>query len=74
MRVTEGKGKKRTLFLRLSFSVPLDPVSAGTTSHYQVTQSVSKKKMRRVPVLAALYGAANNASSGVTAKPMQPSK
>jgi hypothetical protein len=62
--ITSGKGKKKKISGdQLFFSAPLDAASAQNTSNYHVTQVVSKKKTRGVPVIAATYNSGNHSVS-----------
>jgi hypothetical protein len=74
MFVTVGHGKKKKRGDELFFSGPLDPNSAGLTSHYQVTQKISKKKTAAVAVVSATFSATNNSVTLVlnNAKPGKP--
>jgi hypothetical protein len=58
-RVITGKGRHKVITLKLNFSGPLDPATAGVASHYLLTQPGRKHTMTPVPVLSASLGSGN---------------
>jgi hypothetical protein len=63
MGVATGTGKQKMYGDALVFSAPLDASSAQNPVHYHVTEALSKKKTKTIPVRMATY---NPASSSVT--------